>query len=152
MSATRLSRVVLLLSLFFLMTFFLMTRPLTAQSVYGEVSGRFTAGSGTPVSGASVSVTSVLTGARTRTKSDAGGYFAISNLTPDLYQIDVEADGFKRVQGSFGVSADSTTSVNAVLQAGDPNVVAQTTPANASALKLDRTDVSTLFDSRTANR
>ena len=144
MSAARLVLAVLLLS-----AFFLVTRPATAQSVYGQIQGRLTAGSGTPVSEAAVNVTSIQTGARTRTKSDAGGYFAITNLTPDMYQIDVQADGFKRVQGSFGVNADATTSVDATLQAGDSNVVATPTAAGGSALKLDRTDVSTLFDSRT---
>jgi hypothetical protein len=104
---------------------------------------------GTPVSGASVSVTSAQTGARARTKTDAGGYFTISNLASDLYQIDVQADGFKRVQATVAVNADSTTTVDSTLQPGDPNVVAASTPASGSALKLDRTDVSTLFDTRT---
>jgi hypothetical protein len=127
----------------------LLTRPLSAQSVYGQVWGRLTRAGGTPVSGASVTVTAAQTGARARAKTDAGGYFTISNLAPDLYQIDVQADGFKRVQASVAVSADSTTTVDATLQAGDPNVVATTTAANVSALKLDRTDVSTLFDTQT---
>jgi len=93
-------------------------------------------------------VTAAQTGARARTKTDAGGYFTISNLTPDLYEIDVEADGFKRVQGTVAVSADSTATVNSTLQAGDPRSASATTPASSSALKLDRTDVSTLFDSQ----
>lgn len=134
-----------------LAAFFFMTRTLTAQSVYGQVSGRLTAGAGTPVSGASVNLTSVQTGARARTKSDAGGHFAILNLAPDLYQIDVQADGFKRVQATIAVSADSTTTVDVPLQAGDPNVLAGPAVAGGSVLKLDRTDVSTLFDSRTVS-
>jgi outer membrane receptor protein involved in Fe transport len=128
---------------------FFLTRPLTAQSVYGQISGRLTTDTGTPVAGALVSVTAVQTGARAREKSDAAGYFAINNLAPDLYQIDIQADGFKRVHETLAVNADTTTSVNAPLPVGDPSVVAQTSAASGSALKLDRTDVSTLFDSRT---
>ncbi len=130
-----------------LLPFCFMARPLAAQSVYGVVWGHLTAAAGTPVSMAEVTVTSVQTGARGRTKTDAGGYFTISNLTPDLYQIEVQADGFKRVESTISVSVDATTTVDATLQAGDPNVIAAPTSASASVLKLDRTDVSTQFDS-----
>ena len=131
-----------------LLTFMSLSQRSTAQSVYGQVWGRLTSAAGTPVGGASVTVTAAQTGARERTKTDTGGYFTISNLAPDLYEIEVEADGFKRVQGTVAVSVDSTTTVNSTLQAGDPRSAAAFTPASSSALKLDRTDVSTQFDSR----
>ena len=124
----------------------LFVRPAAAQSVYGEVWGRFTTASGAPISAASVTVTSVETGARSTTKSDAGGYFTISNLTPDLYQIEVHADGFKRLQGTTPVSADSTATVNATLQVGDPSAITERAPGTGTVLKLDRTDVATPFD------
>lgn len=133
-------------ALWLLFAFFVMTRPLTAQSVYGVVWGRLTTVAGTPIPGASVTVTSAQTGTQVRTRTDAGGYFTISNLAPDLYQIDLQADGFKRVQEPIAVHADSTTRVNSALQPGNPNVVAAPSPTGGSALKLDRTDVSTLFD------
>jgi hypothetical protein len=128
----------------------LLASPLNAQSVYGQVSGRLVSASGVPVSGASVSVTSVQTGMPAGTKSDTSGYFNISNLGPDLYQIEVQAYGFKRVQSTIAVNVDSTTSVNATLQPGDPNTT-QRSEAGASVLKMDRTDVSTLFDARSIN-
>jgi hypothetical protein len=140
----RTARLVVAISLF--ATCFL-TRPLAAQSVYGMVWGRLTTATGTPVSVADVTVTSVQTGARAGTKTDAGGYFTLSNLTPDLYQIEVQAQGFKRVQSTVSVSVDATTTVDATLQAGDPNVAAKSTATSASVLQLDRTDVSTPFDS-----
>jgi hypothetical protein len=146
----RAARFFLRILLLFL-AFFFITRPVAAQSVYGQVSGRFTTAASTPVSGALVNLTSVQTGARVRTKSDPDGYFNVSNLAPDLYEIDVQADTFRRVQGTVAVNADSTASVNATLQAGDPNVAAVPTAAGVSALKLDRTDVSTLFDSQTVD-
>jgi len=127
-----------------------LTWPAAAQSVYGQLWGRLTSGSGAIISGAVVTVTSVQTGARVKTKSDEGGYFTLNNLVPDLYQIEVRADGFKSARGTVAVSADSATTVNSSLQAGDPNVIADTV-AEGSILKLDRTDVSTFFDSRTIN-
>ncbi len=146
MKVMRLTLAILLLST---LSFF--ARPLAAQSIYGQVSGRLTSGSGTPVSGGLVSLTAAQTGAVSRTRSGSDGNFALNNLTPDLYQIDVQADGFKRVQASIAVSADSTTSVNVPLQVGDSNVVSTSNTASASALKLDRTDVSTQFDTLAVN-
>jgi Carboxypeptidase regulatory-like domain/TonB dependent receptor len=137
----------LLLAILSLLLFLCLVRTVTAQSVYGVIRGRLTAVAGAPVSGASITVTAAQTAARAKTKTDSGGYFTISNLSPDLYQIDIQADGFKRVPGSVGVYADTTAEVNAILQAGDPSVVAASAPASVSALKLDRTDVSTQFDS-----
>jgi Carboxypeptidase regulatory-like domain/TonB dependent receptor len=119
-----------------------------AQSVYGQVSGRFVSATNAPVAGASISLTSTATGARIQTTSDAAGYITIANLAADLYEIEVRAEGYKTVRGSVAVNADSTSTVNAILTAGDPNTVAQKSEAGASVLKLDRTDVSTLFDAR----
>jgi hypothetical protein len=127
------------------------TRPLAAQSVYGGVWGHLTSAAGTPVYGASVNLVSVQTGARVQTKSDASGNFSVSNLAPDLYQIEVRADGFKRVQSNVGVSVDSTAVVKAALQPGDPNAIATPGPGEISILKIDRTDVSTLFSSQSVD-
>ena len=144
MRALRLAQVCLLL-----FVTFLLPRPLTAQSIYGQISGRVKAITGTPISAAVVNVTSVQTGANARATSDSDGYFTIGNLTPDLYQIDVQADGFQHVRDTTQVSADSTTTVNSALPPGDgPTVVAQSANASGTVLKLDRTDVSVHIDSR----
>ena len=142
MKALRLAQVCLLL-----FVTFLLPRPLTAQSIYGQISGRLTAITGTPISAAVVSVTSVQTGANARATSDSDGYFTISNLTPDVYQVDVQAGGFKRVGGITQVSADSTTALNSALPPGDGPTVLTQSPGGI--LKLDRTDVSVHFDSQT---
>ena len=143
----RASRLIILVILL-LSDVLLLTDESIAQSVYGQVWGRLTSISGTPVSGAVVNMISVGTGARTGAKSNPDGSFAVSNVSADLYQIEVRADGFKRVQATIVVSANSTTTVNVPLQAGDPNTVVGNAATGASVLQLDRTDVSTLFDSR----
>src|SRR6266849_5656670 len=139
----------IILVLLLLSCVLLLTDHSAAQSVYGQVWGRLTSASGTPVSGAVINMTSVGTGARTGAKSNPDGSFAVSNVSADLYQIEVRADGFKRVQATIVVSANSTTTVNVPLQAGDPNTIMGSAATGASILQLDRTDVSTLFDSLT---
>ena len=138
----------IILVILLLSSVLLLTELSTAQSVYGQVWGRLTSAAGTPVSGAVVNMISVGTGARTGAKSNPDGSFAVSNVSADLYQIEVRADGFKRVEATIVVSANSTTTVNVPLQAGDPNTIVGSTATGASVLQLDRTDVSTLFDSR----
>jgi hypothetical protein len=138
----------IILVILLLFSVLLLTEPSPAQSVYGQVWGRLTSAAGTPVSGAVVNLISVGTGARTGTTSGPDGSFAVSNVSADLYQIEVRADGFKRVQATIVVSANSTTTVNVPLQAGDPNTIVGSTATGTSVLQLDRTDVSTLFDSR----
>src|SRR5450755_762016 len=122
--------------------FGLLTLPVAAQSVYGGVSGRLTTVSGTPVSAALILVTAPETSVIAQAMTDNDGHFAINNLAPDLYQIDIQANGFKHVRGSAPVHADSTTSINSVLPAGDPNVLAPATEFRI--VDLSRTDVSTL--------
>ena len=122
--------------------------PLNAQSVYGQVWGHLISASGAPVPGAAVSLISVATGVRVAAKSDARGNITISNLAADLYQIEVRADGFKTVQGIIAVNADSIAKIDASLEVGDPNTLSQRSEAGVSVLKLDRTDVATLFDAR----
>src|SRR5215831_1338149 len=117
-----------------------------AQSVYGQVSGHLTSPSGTPVSGARISVAAVGTGAVSKVTSDSSGLFTINNLTADLYKIEVVADGFTPIHGDVAVNADTTTSVNATLHAGPGP--ATPTSIGTGPLQLDRNDVSTLFDSQ----
>ncbi len=138
--------------LLFLVFFSFATQLAQAQSVYGRVSGRLISASGTPVSGGYVRLTSTGTGARIQTTSDFGGYIILANLTADIYEIDVRADGFKSVHVSdIAVNAGFTTTVSVPLQPGDPNTLAQNSQAITTVLNLDRTDVSTLFDARATN-
>src|SRR3984893_9444381 len=138
----------IILIILLLSSVLLLTDQSIAQSVYGQVWGRLTSLSVTPVSGAAVNMISVATRVGTGATSNPDGSFALSNVSADLYQIEVRADGFKRVQATIVVSANSTTTVNVPLQAGDSNTIVGSTATGASVLQLDRTDVSTLFDSR----
>src|ERR1700733_8541229 len=90
-----------------------------AQSVYGQISGRLTKAAGEPLSGSVIRATSVLTNSASEAITDSSGYFHIINLAPDLYEIDVRAEGYKPVHGSAAVSADNVSSINAALQAAD---------------------------------
>src|SRR5260370_36673948 len=99
----------IILVILLLSSVLLLTDQSIAQSVYGQVWGRLTSISGTPVSGAVVNMVSVATGARTGANSNPDGSFAVSNVSADLYQIELRADGSTREHATIGGTANSTT-------------------------------------------
>ncbi len=80
-----------------------------AQSITGAVSGVVTDPSGAVIPGAQVRLTSSATGAeRTAATNEAGGFF-FGSLQPGSYKLDVEAQGFRRLeQTDINVSAAET--------------------------------------------
>ncbi|HWQ34645.1 MAG TPA: TonB-dependent receptor [Blastocatellia bacterium] len=92
---------------------------LQAQTETGQIIGKVTDPAGALVTGATVTVKSVDTGAiRTATTNEQGQY-TITNLQPGLYDVTVQASGFapktQRVQVTVGsqVSLDTTLTVQA---------------------------------------
>ena len=146
MSAARLVLTVLFLLLF---TFFFMARPLTAQSVYGQVFGHLTTVAGTPVSGALVDVASLQTGVRAQTKSDRRRIFHHQQSGTRSLSNRLRADGFKRVHDTIAVQRRLSNHGQFGTAGGRSECARRTSATSASVLKLDRTDVSTLFDART---
>ena len=69
--------------------------PLAAQNIAGSISGTVTDPSGGVIAGATVTVTSVTTGARLQTVSSERGTFEFLSLAPDTYDLRIEASGFK---------------------------------------------------------
>ena len=90
------------------------------QSLYGEISGRFTDVLRNPIAGAEVTVTSREKGNRFRTRTNEFGNFQIPGLVPDTYSIAVEVNGFKTFRETeIPVFADQASRVNASLPRGE---------------------------------
>jgi Carboxypeptidase regulatory-like domain len=116
------------------------------QSLYGEVSGRFTDALGNPIAGAEVTVTSQEKGNRFRTSTNKFGNFQVTDLVPDTYSIAVEANGFKTFRETeIPVFADQVSRVNASLPRGESTDLVLANPGDIDILKTDRTDVATLL-------
>lgn len=83
-----------------------------AQSITGAISGIVTDSSDAVISGVSVRLASLATGAeRTATTNEAGRFF-FGSLQPGAYKIAVEAQGFRRLeQTNINVSAAETVSL-----------------------------------------
>jgi len=79
-----------------------------AQAVYGSILGTVTDQQGSAVAGAKVTVTSIAKGTIDETTTNADGNYTVSHLIPDVYNVHIEATGFKSydVKG-IQVSADT---------------------------------------------
>src|SRR6266446_8760437 len=111
------------------------------QAVYGSILGSVTDTQGSAVVGAKVTVTSVAKGSSEETTTNDSGNFTVSHLIPDVYNVHVEATGFKsyEVKG-VQVSADTSTNVDARLDVGSVTQSIEVT-GEIPQLKVERSDV-----------
>ena len=119
-----------------------------AQAVYGSIIGTVTDPSGAAVANAKVTVTSQTKNTSIDTTTNESGNYSVTHLTPDVYSVRVEGQGFKVLQfKDIIVNADSSAPVNAQFQVGSTSEQVEVT-AEAPQLKTDRSDVAIEFDSR----
>src|SRR4030095_5920983 len=121
----------------------------TGQAVYGSILGTVTDQQGAAVAGAKVTVTSVGKGTIEETTTNEDGNYTVSHLIPDLYNVRVEATGFKvyEVKG-VQVAADTGSKVDAKMDVGSVSQSIEVT-GEIPQLKIDRADVATSFTSQT---
>jgi hypothetical protein len=143
------SRVFLLFFIAVLAAYSSFSPALSAQAVYGNILGTVTDGQGNAVAGAKVTVTSVAKGSTEETTTNEDGNYTVSHLVPDLYNVRVEATGFKvyEVKG-VQVAADTSAKVDAKMDVGSVSQSIEVT-GEIPQLKIDRSDVATSFTSQT---
>jgi hypothetical protein len=123
-----------------------------AQAVYGNVLGTVTDQQGAAIAGAKVMVTSVSKGTVEETTTNADGNYTVSHLIPDVYNVRVEATGFKAYEvKAIQVSADTGSKVDAKLDVGSVTQSIEVT-GEIPQLKTDRSDVSITFNEKYATQ
>src|SRR5215813_14257197 len=123
-----------------------------AQAVYGSVLGTVTDQQGAAVAGAKVTVTSVSKGTVEETTTNADGNYTVSHLIPDVYNVRIEATGFKAYEvKAIQVSADTGSKVDAKLDVGAITQSIEVT-GEIPQLKTDRADVSITFNEKYATQ
>jgi hypothetical protein len=127
-----------------------LTAVATAQETTGTLSGRLVDAQGLAVPGATVTVTGAQ-GART-VVSDADGRFSTPFLTPGVYMIRAELQGFRPVeQRNINVALGQTVELNLEMQVG---ALTETVEVTASAPVVDTTTaaVQSTIDSEMLSR
>src|SRR5690348_13592650 len=119
-----------------------------AQAVYGSVIGTVTDQQGAAVAGAKVTVTSTTKGTSDEATTNESGNYTVTHLIPDVYDVKIEAQGFKvSTVRAIQVSADTAAKLDAKLEVGAVTQSIEVT-GEVPQLKTDRADVSLTFNSR----
>src|SRR6266481_7819505 len=119
------------------------------QAIYGNLIGTVTDPQGNAVAGAKITVTNISKGRTDEAVSNESGGYSVTHLIPDAYKIHIEAPGFKAYDiTSVRVDADTTVRADAVLQVGAVTQTVEVT-GEIPQLQTDKTDVATVFSSRT---
>src|SRR5713101_4016999 len=90
-----------------------------AQTATGELSGNVTDASGAVVANAKVTAANAETGISRDVATDQNGNYIITLLQPGVYNLSVEAPGFRKtVQNNIELRVNQRADVNAQLQLG----------------------------------
>ena len=129
----------------------LCVRPASAQSVYGSIFGTVTDSTGAAIPGATITVTDESKGTVVTTTSNASGDYSVPHLIPDVYDLKVNAKGFKIFEAKgIPVQADTAPRIDPTLQVGAADTTVTVNAETQPELKTDRADVSTVFDQQQA--
>jgi hypothetical protein len=122
--------------------------PVSAQALYGSITGTVTDSQGAPIPGATVTATNTGTGLQVSAVSDPGGNYTFRNLLPGAYDLAATLQGFRELkQTGLRVSAGNPVRVELKLEVGTlaetVNVVSETT-----LLQTEKADLSTELSSK----
>lgn len=103
---------------------------ISAQSVYGSLTGTVTDPSGAAIPGAQVTVTGVQNGVKNTTTTNSTGLYRFPNLLPATYAVTVTATGFTTVTNpGVDVRVNNAAEWNAQLQLGKTSQTVTVTTA-----------------------
>src|SRR5258708_35801523 len=106
-----------------------------AQKISGTITGVVTDDTGAVLPDASVTVTSVQTGASRTSQTNSEGSFSFPELNPGIYNISVTKQGFKKVQEkNIELQVSDITNVPIKLPLG---TVAETVVLEATAVQVE---------------
>ena len=127
---------------------FALTCALFAQVDRGNIQGTVTDPTGAVVAGATVRIVSTGTNVSQTTVTGPNGAYAFFNLPIGLYNLSVEAKGFRRADFTgVNVEVNQQAKIDATLQAGDVTQIVEV-QASASLVQTESTDVGEVLDNK----
>jgi hypothetical protein len=119
-----------------------------SQATTATLIGTVTDQSGAVVPNANVTATETNTGVARRAVTNQEGIYSLPYLAPGTYRIDVEAQGFKRMQrDAVELRATTSTRVDTTLEPGQVSETVEVT-AETPLLQTDRSEVSRSFNTK----
>ena len=114
----------------------------SAQALYGSLTGTVSDNTGAAIPGVTVTVTNEGTGLKLDTVTDGTGLYTVRNVLPGTYTLTAALQGFKTfTQTGIPLTAGNILRVNATLEIGDLTE-SITVTTEAALLKTDKADVS----------
>ncbi len=119
-----------------------------AQAVYGSIFGTVTDPTGAVIPNADVTITDLSKNTKFPTKTNGTGGYRVNDLIPDTYSVTVTATGFATATvPSVILYANTAPEIDVKMQTGAASNTVEVT-AGAPLLQVDRSDVSTILNSR----
>ena len=135
-----------LLGLYILIGSSLVTMPLLAQGT-ATIRGTVIDSTQAAIPGARVVVTNTATNFTRRSESTTEGIYSVSSLPPGSYQVSIEAQGFKRWNGTLDLQTGQTAVVEATMQVGSVDTVVEVTGA-APIITTESAEIADIKDAQ----
>ena len=120
-----------------------------SQATTGEIVGTVTDSTGAAIPNANVKIVDQEKGTISNIKSNSAGEFALAQLIPDDYTVDVTAPGFKGFeQKGVHVVAGEAPEVSAVLPVGSSDQTVVVRADQVPQLKTEHVDVATIYSAQ----
>jgi hypothetical protein len=108
-----------------------------AQAETGQITGAVSDPTGAAVADASISVRNVDTGATRVTVSNADGLYAVTNLMPGEFEINVTAPGFSAYKSRVSVAVGAKVGLDVKMEVGKSTTVVEVTET-AAAVQVNK--------------
>jgi hypothetical protein len=108
-------------------TALLLTAPLAAQTGLGTVKGTVLDATGAAIPGAKVTLTNEQTNISRESETSSVGTYEFPAVPIGSYKLTVQAQGFKRYEGTFNVQAGQTIAIDPALEVGTVDTVIEVT-------------------------
>ncbi len=126
----------------------LLQAPATAQEARGTITGRVMDASGAVIPEAAVQVINKAMGTRLTLRTNEAGLYQAPYLIPGIYQINVEASGFKKfIRDGIELRVNDRLEVDVTLEVGNPEQ-SVTVTEEAPLLNTTSASMGTVVDSR----
>ena len=105
----------------------LLTAPLLAQTGLGTVKGTVLDATGAAVPAAQVTLANTQTNVSRESESSSVGVYEFPAVPIGSYKLTVQAEGFKRYEGTFDLQAGQTVAIDPALEVGAVDTVVEVT-------------------------
>ena len=118
------------------------SRSLSAQGLFGSISGIVSDSSGAVVPDATVKVTNVNTNVTTTVRTNSAGVYSVTSLNPGVYKVEAEAKGFKTaVLSNILLEVNANPKVDLTLTVGQLTEQVEVTTGSIPILQTQQSDM-----------